>query len=273
MNRIIILPNIKQPDIIATATKLSKHLQDMGKQVWVNPQEDVEADLVLVLGGDGTMLHYALRLQRLNLPVMAVNCGNLGFMSTVELSDFDQAWLAVETGDYSIEHRMTLDVTIERQGDQVFSSQALNELVVAKGPLSRMGRIEVMIDDFWLDTFPADGIIVATPTGSTAYSLSAGGPLVNPLLALMIITPIAAHALYARPVIVPPDSVISIDSHETDLIYMTIDGRENRCLECGDTVVAKRSHKVIKLIKLKTSNYYETMRHKLRRTEVQRSAY
>lgn len=270
MKNIAILPNNKKQNILNVAKQISMWLEKHNINSYINPNDNYyNIDLAIVLGGDGTLLHFARKKQFSDIPILGVNFGRLGFMSEVEAKDLWRSLKLIIKNQYQIDKRMTLNIKVIRKNEIVFESHVLNEAVVAKGILSRMSRIEVKVDGAWVDTYPADGLIVATPTGSTAYSLSAGGPLVNPNMELMLITPIAAHALYARPLVIPPESELQIITHGDELIYLTVDGQENFNIKQNDIVIIKKSPTYVNLVRIKPLNFYNVMRKKLRRTEAQ----
>ena len=270
MKRIAILPNNKKENVLNVAKQIQERLNKHKIKSYINPDDSMKMfDLAIVLGGDGTLLHFARQKKYFNTPILGVNFGRLGFMSEVEATDLWKSLDQIIKNDFDIDKRMTLSIKVVRDNEVVFDSHALNEAVIAKGILARMSRIEVKVDSVWVDTYPADGLIVATPTGSTAYSLSAGGPLVNPHMELMLVTPIAAHALYARPLVVPPNSVIEVITHGQESVYLTVDGQENFNIKQDDKVIIKKSPTYINLVRIKPRNFYNVMRQKLRRTEAQ----
>ena len=270
MKKVAILPNNKRDEVLAIASEIKKWLASYHIQAIIDPvKPENDLDLAIVLGGDGTLLHFSRQEAYWNIPILGVNFGRLRFLGEIESSDLWSGLELVIKEEYTIDERMMFEVSVFSSDQPVFSSYALNEAVIAKGSLSRMGRIEIAVDDIWVDTYPADGLIIATPTGSTAYSLSAGGPIVHPNMQLMVITPIAAHALYARPLIVPLESVIKIKAYSLETAYLTVDGQENYQLLPGDVVTVKKSAVYVKLIRLTDRSFYDIMRYKLRRTEAQ----
>lgn len=267
MKTFALLPNFNKPDTLETIDFIQKKLKSHSINVEINPEDNKGIDLAIVLGGDGTLLYYARKKQWMTIPLLGVNLGRLGFMSEVEVNDIENALAKIIDLNFYLEKRMMLEVSVYRQQKSIFNAVALNEAVVAKGSLSRMGTLEVFINNSWVDTYPADGMIIATPTGSTAYSLSAGGPLVHPNMELMIVTPIAAHALYARPLIVPSTANVQIKSHGSEKTYLTVDGQDNIAIETEDIVHINKSYNSINLVRFFNSSYYKIMRQKLRRSE------
>lgn len=282
MINVAILPNIKKSLTLDITTQLAAWFQAHEWQVFVPqaasltvglpalPKEDtVRFALAVVLGGDGTILYFARQKRWHNVPLLGVNLGHLGFLSEVEIGEIWNVLPHVLQGDYDIDRRMMCRVRVFRENKECFSTTALNEVVVSKGALSRMIRLRTYIDSEYLETYPADGLIVATPTGSTAYSLSSGGPLVHPHMSLMLVTPIAAHALYTRPMIVPGNAhvrIIPLASHKE--LYLNVDGQEHVVLQPEDVVEVSRDLDEIKLIRVFKRSFYDLVHCKLRRTDI-----
>lgn len=225
----------------------------------------VEAlDLLIVLGGDGTMLGAARLIGNHQIPVLGVNFGWLGYLTEFTLSELFPTLESLLAGNFSIDHRMMIDVTLNRDGREIFSQAALNEVAVNGAP-ARITEFDCYIDGMMIATFRADGMIVATATGSTAYSLSAGGPIVHPSVAAILLTPICPHMLTNRPIVVPGESRIDIvfDGVE-DRLLLTIDGQMLIDLQPEDRVVIKRSEKSFRLIRPQNRNYFQVLRTKLK---------
>lgn len=232
------------------------------------PPSDMEAcleacDAVIALGGDGTILHCAKRAAAFGKPVLGINSGRLGFMAGLELNELSELARLVN-GDYEVEQRMLLDITV-KSGDNEIVSRALNEAVVSRGALSRMVEIDVCNGEEAVVTYQADGVIVATPTGSTAYSLSAGGPMVDPTLECLLLTPICPHSLYARPHLFHRDACLTLTPgyRKNVPVFVTVDGEEAIPVPPGGVVEVKRSAKTAKLIRLKRQSFYKTLSQKL----------
>ena len=216
------------------------------------------------LGGDGTFLQMARRLMTRKPPVFGVNFGHLGFLAELEYSQLPQALKRLQQGDYQLEKRNLLQAEVRQASGKVYRDLALNEFVLARGPLAKLAHLELSLHGKKSAVYAADGVILATATGSTAYSLSAGGPLVEPGLAVMVITPICAHALSARPLVVPLSEKISLKTlppHEE--LLLTADGRTGCTVGAGDTVTVAKSKQVLRFIKLTERSYYETWQEKL----------
>jgi len=219
---------------------------------------------LIVLGGDGTLLSFARSWPFWGMPLLGVNLGNLGFLTEVEEADVVRAVAVVRSGAYTIQERMMLRVVVNRDSRQVYESFVLNDCVVTKGAFARMIRLEVHIGNNFFKTFPADGVIISTPTGSTAYSLSAGGPIVDPSLRLMLLTPICPHMLQARPLVVSPHDRISVRVHSVhEDVVLTLDGQEGVRLYPKDEVVIESADIVTRLVKVVSRSFYDVLRYKL----------
>lgn len=220
----------------------------------------------ITLGGDGTLLNTAREIAPFGIPVCGVNMGNLGFLTEIELPDLSTALERLIKGDYYIEERLMLDAVVIRNGDPIYISPALNDVVVAKGGFSRMIKLKLFIDNELTAEYPADGLIIATSTGSTGYSLSSGGPIINPKLKVIVITPICPHTLHSRALVISEREEIKIRMQAThDDIVLTVDGQSVYNLLPDDTVVVRRSPFRARFIRFPGKSYYETLRTKLRR--------
>jgi len=230
------------------------------------PREEVPrgADLVIVLGGDGTLLAAARFVAGLDVPLFAVNLGHLGFLTATKLEDLFEELEQVVKGSYRIGRRRMLDCELVREGRSIGTYSALNDIVISKSELARMIDLDTYVDDHFVAAYKADGLIVSTPTGSTAYSLSAGGPVIFPSVAAFCITPICPHMLTNRPVIVPDTSVIRILSRAEDGTYLTVDGQVGEPIHKGDRVVCRSSPKSIQLIRPPKMLFFDVLREKLK---------
>jgi NAD+ kinase len=221
-------------------------------------------DLVIVLGGDGTLLAAARALAGRRIPLFPVNLGNLGFLTAITLDELYPELERALKGEYRIAGRRMLHCELHRGENMVGEYEALNDVVITKGSLARMIEVEARVDQHFVCTYRADGLILSTPTGSTAYSLSAGGPIVFPSVAALLITPICPHMLTNRPVLVPDESVIQITSRSlTDSAYLTIDGQVGEPVELGDRVICRRSEKFVNLIRPPRMMFFDVLREKL----------
>ena len=225
-------------------------------------------DFIVVLGGDGTLLSAAKAASKTETPLLGVNLGDFGFLVSVEPEDVFSALERVLSGQYSLDKRMMLQAAVYRNGELIDTSFALNDVVVTKGSFSRLIRLEVFAGDQYIGHFPSDGIIVSSSTGSTAYNLSAGGPIVSPELNVIILTPICPHTLFSRPMVIPPGEEVRIvlisDYPE---IMLTVDGQYGFSLKKSDEVLVGRAPFEAHLIKLVGRSFYDTVRRKLRKGE------
>jgi NAD+ kinase len=225
--------------------------------------EDV--DLIVVLGGDGTMLGAARMMGARQIPVLGVNFGFLGYLTEFTLEEMFPALESVRQGDFMVERRMMIDVDLNRSGGAAASRRALNDAVVTKAAAARMIEIESYINGMFVNSFRADGMIVATPTGSTAYSLSAGGPIVHPSMSAILLTPICPHMLSNRPVVVPGESVVDLVFKRADPdLMLTIDGQPGVELRHDDRITLRRSQATFNLVQPTNRNYFEVLRTKLK---------
>jgi NAD+ kinase len=223
------------------------------------------ADLLIVLGGDGTLLSVA-RLNRVeSIPVLGINLGGLGFLTEISAEETFPVLDKILAGDFETEQRQMLKAAIYRQGESIGESMVLNDIVINKGVLARIIDLETHIDGAYLTTFKADGLILATPTGSTAYSLAAGGPIVYPSLNSIIVNPICPHTITNRPLVVPDTATVKVILKTTNQnVHITLDGQVGMPLQGGDVVEAKKAPGHIQLIRSPYKTYFELLRTKLR---------
>ena len=222
-----------------------------------------EADLIVVLGGDGTLLSIARRAGA-RVPILGVNLGELGFLTEVVEAEAMPMLARVLAGRYGLDRRLTLAATLERSARRLGAFRALNDVVVTNGAHARIIEFTVAVDGLPLTTYRADGIIVATPTGSTGYSLSAGGPIVEPTAEVLLLSPISPHTLTNRPVVLRPRALVTITiaRREHDAM-LTIDGQEARRLAGGDVVTVRRGRSPVSLVRSPDRTYYDVLRSKL----------
>ncbi|OFV94462.1 MAG: hypothetical protein A3G76_07550 [Acidobacteria bacterium RIFCSPLOWO2_12_FULL_65_11] len=227
-----------------------------------------EVDIVVVLGGDGTLLSVAdcIAVSRSNIPLLGVNFGSLGFLTEVTLPELYPSLEAALSGRAHIEERMMLQSTTMRKGEQFATAVALNDVVVTKAARSRLINLSVSVGDEFVTGVKADGLIVATPTGSTAYNLAAGGPIVHPALDALILTPIAPHTLTNRPIVIPATSAVRVRPlmEARDEVFVTFDGQAGFQLQEGDEIRICRADHVLRLIRPSTRSYFEVLREKLK---------
>ncbi len=222
-------------------------------------------DIAAVLGGDGTMMHAVSRFGKFDKPVAGINIGTLGFLTTCTDADIDRFADAVSNGRFSTSPRMLLEAMVIRTDGSTLRYHALNEVTMARGETGRLVTLKATVNGEWLNRYRADGLIVATPTGSTAYSLSAGGPLIAPQSSVMVITPICPHSLSQRSLVLSDDVAIEISPEraEDGPMLFTVDGRDTTRIDPGDRVLVKKSDRCFHLLRLEGTSFYEALRQKL----------
>lgn len=225
------------------------------------------AELVVCFGGDGTILHMAKAATRKNVPILGVNIGTMGFMAELESSELDQL-ARLANDDYTLDKRMMLDVVVQRDRDIIFHDIGLNDVVITKGAIARIAHLAVKCDGVEAMQCGGDGIIVATPTGSTAYSLSAGGPIVEPEASNILITPICAHDVMSRCIVASDKRVITVElvHNARRNAYLSVDGGKALRLNMGDVATIKRSHLETKLVRLKDRSFYDVVNMKFKKS-------
>jgi NAD+ kinase len=233
-----------------------------GGYTWENLARKTQ--LIIVLGGDGTMLRAARHLAKYDVLIVGINMGSFGYLTEVNFNEMYSALEFILAGNYATERRMMLDVTISHGKTIINAGTVLNDVVINRGNLSRIVELETAINDQYLMTCKADGLIISTPTGSTAYSLSAGGPIVYPEKDLIIINPICPHTLTNRPIIIPEDSDLRVTMWSKEKgATLTMDGQESFRIRSGDIINVKKSKLVTKLVLSPHRSYWEILRSKL----------
>ncbi len=226
--------------------------------------EKASLDLGISIGGDGTLLGVCRRLSAAGIPVCGINIGHFGFLADIELAEIERRLGKILSGDYRIEERLMLSGLIRRDGELDFAGSAINDVVIAKGGVARMLHLGLSVDGCKISDYKADGLIVSTATGSTAYSLSAGGPIINPKVKVLLLTPICPHTFNVRPMIIDENEEVCVHIaavHQD--ILLTFDGQESFRLLPGDEVVVRKSQTRARIIKFEDKNFYHTMRTKL----------
>ena len=224
-----------------------------------------QSQLLLVLGGDGTLLAAARVAAPLGIPILPINLGSLGFLTSFKLEEMYPALEDIMAGRFSCSERVMLDASLERDAQVIERQSVVNEACINKGALARMIDLKLTIDSEFVCRYRADGLIVATPTGSTAYSLSAGGPIVHPAVESWVITPICPHTLSDRPLVVRDSSLVEVNlSADTESVFLTLDGQTGIPMQAGDRVLMKRAAEKLKLIQPPKKSYFEILRSKLR---------
>jgi NAD+ kinase len=234
-----------------------------------SPMDEIQkwpqiVDLAIVVGGDGTFLRASRELACTNLPILGINLGHKGFLAEIEIDKLSYFMEKLVNGDYRLGERMMLHTEVIRDGRHFASSISLNDVIVSRGPFSRIIRIDTYINHDFLESYPGDGVIIASPTGSTGYSLSAGGPVINPFLNVLVITPICPHLLYQRSVIVDQNDVVSLTVATKGAdIFLTLDGQEGFALKYNDSIHIRRADCVTKVITFEENNFYKLLHDKL----------
>jgi NAD+ kinase len=236
-----------------------------GAQSCSKKEMALKADLIISLGGDGTLLNIAPLVERPEVPILGVNLGALGFITEVAVDELESVLSKTLSGDYEVEKRMTLEVRVLGTNGRPHKFRVLNDVVIAKGARSRIIDLETYIGKDYLCTYRADGLIVSTPTGSTAYSLAAAGPILEPTLGAIVLAPICPHTLTHRPIVVPSNAVIRVTLRSFgDTVILIPDGQQGIRLNNGDRVEARDYGLPVSLIKLPSRSYYEILREKLK---------
>jgi NAD+ kinase len=286
IKRIGVVVKPHQPDALETLCRLTAWLNQRGIELVGGPEierERVEhetgcvidsvpqkdlargVDLMLVLGGDGTMIATARMIGDVEVPVIGVNYGGLGYLAEFPIAELFPALEAILAGDYELESRLMLAVELWRGQELVTRNRVLNDVVVSKSALARIIEIEANLNDQFVNSFRADGLIVATPTGSTAYNLSAGGPVIYPSMNAVVITPICPFTLSNRPIVVPDDSVIAVRLiTENEEVALTLDGQVGFPLQAGDRALIRKSKTTFNLVQPANRNYFDVLRDKLK---------
>lgn len=223
-----------------------------------------DADMLICFGGDGTILHASKIATAHNIPILGVNIGTMGFIAELEAGELELL-RKIPAGDFTIEPRSMIDITVTGgSGQKLLHETALNDAVITKGAIARVVQVAVYCDNVEATSFSGDGVIVCTPTGSTAYSMSAGGPIVEPSARNLLITPICAHAMLAKTIVVSPERVISVKVGKIGRhnAYLSVDGGRAFRLNTGDVITAKASQKVTKLVRLKQTSFFEILNKK-----------
>jgi NAD+ kinase len=224
-----------------------------------------KADLIISLGGDGTLLNIAPLVERPDVPILGVNLGGLGFITEVAVDELEAVLSKTLDGDYEVEKRMTLEIRVKTKRGKPHTFRILNDAVIAKGARSRIIDLETYVGDDYLCTYRADGLIISTPTGSTAYSLAAGGPILEPTQGAIVLAPICPHTLTHRPIVVPSNGPIHVTLRSfSDTVILSPDGQKGMRLHNGDEVEARDYGMPVSLVKIPSRSYYEILRAKLK---------
>jgi NAD+ kinase len=286
IKRIGVVVKPHQPEALETLCKLTEWLtargialvggpavdrerieHETGCVIEIIPDEELpqKVDLILVLGGDGTMIATARMLGDCEVPVIGVNYGGLGYLAEFRIEELFSALESILAGDYKLEKRVMLAVELRRGEELVTKTRVLNDVVMNKSALARIIQIETYLNEQFVNSFRADGLIVSTPTGSTAYNLSAGGPIIFPTMNAVVITPICPFTLSNRPIVVPDDSVIEVRlMTEKEDVALTLDGQVGFPIQARDRVIIRKSNTTFNLVQPENRNYFDLLRDKLR---------
>ncbi len=281
MKTVSIVVNTKKDPELSVTKKVVSSLSSFAECILVNKDISFDApacvkfvdegnlyngsEAVVTIGGDGTILRLAPEISRLGIPVLGINLGRIGFMAELEVSELELI-SKLFLSEYMIDSRMMLDVDVIRGGKKLYSFTALNEVVIMNGSLSRMTELELFCNEEYVSSYHADGLILSTPTGSTAYSLSAGGAVIDPALECILVTPVCAHSFHnSRPVVFSSSSELTVKNVRVrdENTYLTLDGNCNVKLSFGDSVLVKKSQYTTDLIKIKSTRFYNTVYTKL----------
>ena len=277
---LIIVNSIKGEEAFGVCERITHAIENNGGS-WYKisgfvSTNDIPADIEcgIVLGGDGTLLHAARDLMSIDIPLVGVNFGHLGFLADVEADAVEQMVERLMNGEYLVEDRMMLEATVLRDGKEFFSASALNDIVIGRSGVMTVIDFKLFVNGIRLNSYKADGMIAATPTGSTAYSMSAGGPLVKPSAKLIVMTPVCPHTLNTRSIVLDKDDIIEIEIcmskqvSRTDVTgYVYFDGNMATPLFCGDVIKICKSENSTKVIKLDSRSFLEVLRRKLNNNE------
>ena len=286
VKRIGVVVKPHQPDALTTLCRLTEWLNERdiglvggseiereriehetGCAIDVATQAELagQVDLILVLGGDGTMIATARMIGDTEVPVLGVNYGGLGYLAEFRIEELFAALESILAGNYKLQQRLMLSIELRRGEKIVTGNRVLNDAVVNKSALARIIEIETYLNEQFVNSFRADGLIVSTPTGSTAYNLSAGGPVIFPSMNAVVITPICPFTLSNRPIVVPDDSLIEVRLKTgNEEVALTLDGQVGFPLQVGDRIVIRKSNTTFNLIQPANRNYFDVLRDKLK---------
>ena len=276
---VAVLPNLDKSGCSEVVEKLAVILKQEGIKAYIPdtvvaagydhaPEDDLYslADVIITIGGDGTIIRYAKIAARYNKPVLGINAGRMGYLANLEQNELSLI-SKLKDKDYFIERRMMINVSIVENGKQIGEHTALNDAVITSGFISRIIDVSANVAGDSI-SYRADGIIISTPTGSTAYSMSAGGPIIDPLMQSMCITPICSHSLAAKPILMSANSTIKLKafSKKRTEIYLTIDGRKVSAVKPHTEIFINKSPQFVQLIRLNNRSFYKTLSYKFRDT-------
>lgn len=237
----------------------------LGQGTLVGDEEFFQkSDIIIVMGGDGTLLRAGRQAAVYDKPILGINLGRLGFLTEAELPDAYSLLDAIASGKYKIEKRMMLKASVKRDGRTIVEYNAINDVAVAKGSFARIIHLKAYINGEFVNNYPSDGLLVSSPTGSTAYSLSAGGPIIYPGMSCLLLTPICPHTLNVRPIVTDAKSEIQIVVNDPSKdILLTIDGQEGTTLSAGDIVTVTEADQVVRLVRVNPRGFFNLLKEKL----------
>ncbi|MFA5698250.1 MAG: NAD(+)/NADH kinase [Sphaerochaeta sp.] len=273
VKRVLIVANWGKEEAQELSRTITAYLNEKGIEcsTWrtsvdhEKPDVDANTDLVICLGGDGTVLYCARYIQTLGIPILAINLGTFGYITEISVNEWQDAVDRFLAGEYTLSRRLMIRVGVYRKGERVFSAHGLNEIVVSSSGISKVIGMSIKVNDTPAGYFRADGMIIATPTGSTAYSLAAGGPILDAELSTLLITPICPFTLSNRPLVLSAESLITVTiaTNQRTGIVLSVDGQQNFPLEEGDELVVEKSRSKTLLVASEQRNYIEVLREKL----------
>ena len=280
MNKVMMHPNPLRDIDLEITCKIAEFLRQHGVEVTIPSDilsesnallnalsfEDAikNADMIISLGGDGSILHTARQAAEHAIPILGVNIGRMGYMAELDLDELG-AFEDILNGNYSVEDRMMLKLSVIRNGKCIYENFGLNDVVISRASKLKIIDFDIYADEFFISHYCGDGVVIATPTGSTAYSMSAGGPIVDPITKNLIITPVCSHSLTAKPIILDPNRTVCVKpkSDIENAIGVSIDGCAPISVICGDEVLIKKSEHNTKLVRVKNKNFYDILCTKL----------
>lgn len=280
--RIGLVPNSTKPRAIELMPRVMKSLEKIGiehvtdaeiqeqledvQTIFIKREEMAEhVDMIVAFGGDGTYLDIGRAVAGKGTPILGVNLGRLGFLTEIEIPEIEWALEQLNIGNYTINERLMVDARVYRNGKVIHSGCGLNDVIITGTGSARMVELATYIDEVFINSYPADGLIVATPTGSTAYSLSAGGPIVNPFSETIIITPICPHTLYSRSIVISKDEIIRIVvQSDHPHCVLTVDGQHGIKLEAADEIQIQTAAQVVRSVRMPGHTFYQTLRDRMK---------
>ncbi len=275
---VAVIPNLDKRGSSETVEKMATFFKECGITAYLPddiccagyehaPTDELYkiADIIITIGGDGTIIRFAKRAAQDGKAVLGINAGRVGYLANIEQNEYNLL-SKLSTGEYTIEERMMLNITVKENGNVIGEYEALNDAVISSGYLSRIIDVTASVDGGDVITYHADGLIAATPTGSTAYSMSAGGPVIDPSMKCFCLTPICSHSLAAKPILIGGDKQIKLKSYSkkrTD-IYLTVDGRKVNAIKPYTEIYITQSKNVVKLVRINERSFYKTLSLKFR---------